>query len=217
MKKLMSAKENFLILTLTLFVSLSLIFGENYVPNQEAAALINEVSETIANLPEGTSQSTATIDSLVAKCEEAVKNDGKYFDAYVYLSICYLLKQELSQGIETAEKAITLAPSNPDGYFVRGFGYFISSLQGDTTSFAKVIPDLDKVLSLNPDYKSPTVMGKMTEVPDILFWKGLVHIELGESEKAKEVLENLTKKYPESPAAGNARKELEKLEQPGVK
>lgn len=202
------------------FVGLSLVlilFGrgiseEIYVPSQEAVSVINEVKETLINLPEDLSLSSATIDSLITKCEGVIKTDEKYIDAYIYLSVCYLLKKEFNPGIQAAEKVINLDSVNPDGYFLRGFAFFVSSLQGDTTSFAKAIPDLDKVLFLKPDYKAPEVANKKAEVSDILFWEALSYVELGEHEKAKEILTNLIEKYPESTAAKSAQHELKRLE-----
>jgi len=187
------------------------IFAENYIPNQETSAVINEVKQTLANLPEDLSLYSGTVESLITKCEEAIKADEKYAEAYIYSSICCLLNEQFDQGIEKAEKAILLAPSNPDGYFVRGFALMVKSLQEDATSFTEVISDFEKVLSANPEYRSPEVMGKTSVVPEILLWEGTLYFRQGENEKAKEIFQKMIDNYPATDWAKNAQDELDRL------
>ncbi len=91
MEKILKIKEIFFILFLTFNLLLAPVFAENYIPNQEAVKIIEDVKQTVAGLSKDFSQSSATVDSLIIKCEEMIKMDEKYVDAYVYLSLCYLL------------------------------------------------------------------------------------------------------------------------------
>ncbi len=202
-------KKEIILLLILVFLA-SPIFAEEYIPIQESVAVINEVKETLASLPEDLSLSSGTIDSLITKCEETIKTDEKYTNAYVYLGICYLLKEQFDEAVNTGDKVAAIDSSNPDGYFLRGFALMIKSLHEGTTSFADVISDFEKVLSLNPEYISPEVMGKTSVVPEILLWEGTLYFRQGENEKAKEIFQRIIDKYSATDWAKNAQDELER-------
>lgn len=209
----MGKKEIFLILFLTLFILPNPVSAEDYVPNQEAVKALNEVKEVIISLPKDASLSSSVINSLIGKCEEIVKTDEKFAEGHLYLGICYLAKENFDKTIEAGSNVIGLNAKKPDGYFVRGLALMLKSLKQGSTSFVEPITDFEKVISIDPDYRNPTLGINVAYASKILLLVGNMHMKSNQIEKAKESFTILVEKYPESPDAEIAAKLLKGFQQ----
>ena len=90
----------------------------------------------------------------------------------------------------------------PDGKFADNAQYWLGESYYVTRNFDSAMREFDKLVTQHPDSQ---------KVTHALLKIGYIHDELGQKEKAREVLTGLTEKYPKSTAAGLANKRLERM------
>jgi tol-pal system protein YbgF len=90
----------------------------------------------------------------------------------------------------------------PNGKFADNAQYWLGESYYVTRNFDNAMREFNKLVNEHPDSQ------KLTHA---LLKIGYINDELGQEEKAREVLTNLTKNYPQSTAAGLAAKRLERM------
>ena len=90
----------------------------------------------------------------------------------------------------------------PSGKFADNAQYWLGESYYVTRNFDSAMREFDKLVTTHPDSQ---------KVTHALLKIGYIHDELGQKDKAREVLTGLTEKYPQSTAAGLAAKRLERM------
>lgn len=90
----------------------------------------------------------------------------------------------------------------PNGKFADNAQYWLGESYYVTRNFDNAMREFNKLVTEHPDSQ---------KVTHALLKIGYINDELGQQEKAREVLTNLTKNYPQSTAAGLAAKRLERM------
>ena len=90
----------------------------------------------------------------------------------------------------------------PDGKFADNAQYWLGESYYVTRNFDSAMREFDKLVTRHPDSQ---------KVTHALLKIGYIHDELGQKDKAREVLTGLTERYPTSTAAGLATKRLERM------
>lgn len=90
----------------------------------------------------------------------------------------------------------------PNGKFADNAQYWLGESYYVTRNFDNAMREFNKLVTEHPDSQ---------KVTHALLKIGYINDELGQEEKAREVLTNLTKNYPQSTAAGLAAKRLERM------
>jgi len=90
----------------------------------------------------------------------------------------------------------------PDGKYSDNAQYWLGESYYVTRNFDSALREFDKLVTQHPDSQ---------KVTHALLKIGYIHDELGQKDKAREVLTDLTKNYPRSTAAGLAAKRLERM------
>ena len=90
----------------------------------------------------------------------------------------------------------------PNGKFSDNAQYWLGESFYVTRNFDSAMREFNKLVSEHPDSQ---------KVSHALLKVGYIYDELGQKDKAREVLTDLTKKYPQSTAAGLATKRLERM------
>ena len=90
----------------------------------------------------------------------------------------------------------------PAGKFADNAQYWLGESYYVTRNFDSAMREFDKLVTTHPDSQ---------KVTHALLKIGYIHDELGQKDKAREVLTGLTEKYPQSTAAGLAAKRLERM------
>ena len=92
----------------------------------------------------------------------------------------------------------------PTGKFADNAQYWLGESYYVTRNFDNALREFNTLVSDHPDSQ---------KVTHALLKIGYIHDELGQKEKAREILTDLTKNYPQSTAAGLAAKRLERMRQ----
>ena len=92
----------------------------------------------------------------------------------------------------------------PAGKFSDNAQYWLGESYYVTRNFDRALREFNTLVSSHPDSQ---------KVTHALLKIGYIHDELGQKEKAREILTSLTKDYPQSTAAGLATKRLERMRQ----
>lgn len=90
----------------------------------------------------------------------------------------------------------------PTGKFADNAQYWLGESYYVTRNFDSAIQEFETLVSKHPESQ---------KVTHALLKIGYIHDELGQKDKAREVLTGLTEKYPQSTAAGLATKRLERM------
>ena len=90
----------------------------------------------------------------------------------------------------------------PTGKFADNAQYWLGESYYVTRNFDNAIQEFETLVSKHPESQ---------KVTHALLKIGYIHDELGQKDKAREVLTGLTEKYPQSTAAGLATKRLERM------
>jgi tol-pal system protein YbgF len=90
----------------------------------------------------------------------------------------------------------------PNGKFADNAQYWLGESYYVTRKFDSAMREFDKLVTTHPESQ---------KVTHALLKIGYIHDELGQKDKAREVLTGLTEKYPQSTAAGLAAKRLERM------
>lgn len=92
----------------------------------------------------------------------------------------------------------------PTGKFADNAQYWLGESYYVTRNFDSALREFNTLVSSHPDSQ---------KVTHALLKIGYIHDELGQKEKAREILTSLTNDYPQSTAAGLATKRLERMRQ----
>ncbi len=92
----------------------------------------------------------------------------------------------------------------PTGKFAGNAQYWLGESHYVTRNFDSALREFNTLVSSHPDSQ---------KVSHALLKIGYIHDELGQKEKAREILTGLTNDYPQSTAAGLATKRLERMRQ----
>ena len=92
----------------------------------------------------------------------------------------------------------------PTGKFADNAQYWLGESYYVTRNFDNALREFNTLVSDHPDSQ---------KVTHALLKIGYIHDELGQKEKAREILTALTNNYPQSTAAGLAAKRLERMRQ----
>jgi tol-pal system protein YbgF len=92
----------------------------------------------------------------------------------------------------------------PTGKFAGNAQYWLGESYYVTRNFDSALREFNTLVSSHPDSQ---------KVSHALLKIGYIHDELGQKEKAREILTGLTNDYPQSTAAGLATKRLERMRQ----
>ena len=90
----------------------------------------------------------------------------------------------------------------PDGKFADNAQYWLGESYYVTRNFDSAMREFDTLVTQHPDSQ---------KVTHALLKIGYIYDELGQKDKARDVLTGLTEKYPQSTAAGLATKRLERM------
>lgn len=92
----------------------------------------------------------------------------------------------------------------PSGKFADNAQYWLGESYYVTRNFDSALREFNTLVSSHPDSQ---------KITHALLKIGYIHDELGQKEKAREILTSLTNDYPQSTAAGLATKRLERMRQ----
>ncbi|MCD4783920.1 MAG: tetratricopeptide repeat protein [Candidatus Eremiobacteraeota bacterium] len=81
--------------------------------------------------------------------QKAVELDPKDYKNYLALKLIYMLMGKYQKAVECMDKAVALAPDNPDVYYMRG------KLRKDVGDLDGAVKDFDKLIKLQPDGVAP--------------------------------------------------------------
>ena len=176
-------------------ILLSSILGlakESLSANLDATQKLEQIKNTIANLPKNFSNET--IENLISQCKDIITTDTNNVDVYICLSTCYYLKNDIDRGIEATDKILSLDSKNTHGYFLKGFGYYGKGLKEKDINKREnyldaAILNLNKTLSLNPNYESIKVQVQVIDASQILLNMGVCYKLKRDLVKAKETFQ----------------------------
>jgi tetratricopeptide (TPR) repeat protein len=122
----------------------------------------------------------------VAKYEEATRLDPSNHNIFWKLSMAYQKQEEWSKMESTLSRASSVAPTNADYYYYRGYA-LIKIAEANKDAYAEAKAPLQKCIEVDPNYA------------DCYYWLGQAEQWTGNEQAA---LENYTKAIEHDPTVG---------------
>jgi tol-pal system protein YbgF len=175
--------------------------GPGTAPSSGTGAPVASTAGTSSTAPTGTSTTAAVgAATQASKPRTSVASADPLKEQQAYQSAFNLLKAgRYDQAAKSFQKFLGVYP---DGKFSDNAQYWLGESYYVTRNFDSALREFDKLITQHPDSQ------KFTHA---LLKIGYIHDELGQKEKARDVLTDLTKNYPRSTAAGLAAKRLQRM------
>jgi tol-pal system protein YbgF len=175
--------------------------GPGTAPSSGTGAPVASTAGTSSTAPTGTSTTAAVGAATRASTRQAASSSADPLkEQQAYQSAFNLLKAgRYGQAAKSFQKFLGVYP---DGKFSDNAQYWLGESYYVTRNFDSALREFDKLVTQHPDSQ---------KVTHALLKIGYIHDELGQKDKAREMLTDLTKNYPRSTAAGLAAKRLQRM------